>query len=548
MKKIGLMFIISVLMLFMLGEAGADDQFDVFHSTDWAGGVLGFNLNSMVEGYPHDRAKYGNLIDWHSYILTNNCVNQLHFYYPSYDIEPPPGGSFYYDYFQLGYSPNSLPVIPNNTYVKLAGHNDTANWISIPTTSGQKYPIPLSFYSDISMGFGGINLEYLIANFDQTSGQEFCYNIPCCKLEAKYNTQHVLEPTRRYIGWLFGNHDVVYIKDYRRDAEEGYWKNGPNGDPLYVQSRQLNYTLFRDGEKDNTFDFDIYIKCNAFPTPTSYDYRPYLESAFEYIETPNDYCTDGTIYIAINSCGPFGKFYFMRSDIGFKNDLTAGITWNATSAEIEKIRVGLSKGSRIFFGMTEGQAIVEDIFVTNNTSDCQCNGEHCNICIYQSTDSSTCHHEDYFFWTDKWIIMRNWNSIDEHNGEDYARIFSHELGHCLLGLKDEYNTQSGNNEHYCGHSMMDNNWPTEGNIGQNNNICNLRNHYASLDRIPINAPIPASPHPQCCLTNSWQRYKNIEQSFPYYPYVVYPYNSGETPDNFSYDKHPFNYIIGDSYN
>jgi hypothetical protein len=107
----------------------------------------------------------------------------------------------------------------------------------------------------------------------------------------------------------------------------------------------------------------------------------------------------------------------------------------------------LKKGSRAFYGAGEGMFVLDQIDFWNNADCTNCNGGLCDICLQCGGGQDNCN------WNTLQTTLTNTGSTGTIGAEKHMHV-AHELGHCVLGLGDEYDTQNGYVQ--CGHTIMGN--------------------------------------------------------------------------------------------
>jgi hypothetical protein len=190
------------------------------------------------------------------------------------------------------------------------------------------------------------------------------------------------------------------------------------------------------------------MRCNADPTPSTWDYRGYSANAEEFIHTSVDACSSGTWHITVhqysNTTPSWFKLTANRSLSSRNFDVwadTKGFVANAT--QMTQIRTALSRGMKYWFGATKGQHVVEHARLWN-TGNCSCGGTPCDVCFENVVGNSACWPQFPSFHLLATIRLGQggapWN----------YKTIAHEWGHCLVDLRDEYD---GNGPR-CGHSIM----------------------------------------------------------------------------------------------
>jgi hypothetical protein len=232
----------------------------------------------------------------------------------------------------------------------------------------------------------------------------------------------------RTTGFLLGTNDVIYLSE------------------VMVPSTHHSFALWSNVPG---VDFDLYARCGALPTPTTYDYRSYSGDANEFIHYKT--ACASTIYLAVSSFRGAGAFNLTTNlhSSQYDRSLAAGVGYDASDSELAAYADALRKGARLFYAETEGNWLIENIYlydntnrVTSNSAECDtCGGANCNICFSPSggRPSASC---------GVGVTMRG-------NNADEPRFVAHELGHYLLCVGDEYfQPATGSSQFQCGHSNM----------------------------------------------------------------------------------------------
>lgn len=330
----------------------------------------------------------------------------------------------------------------------------SATWYG-KTTNGEKMSMLL--YTDQSVTKPGIYIDQVRV---------------CCR--GTSGSTQTLEPTVRYHGALLAASDTVYLQNTS----------------LAGLSDHIGIALDASGSKD----FDLYVRCNALPTPSTYDYRSFGSDATEYVHIGANYCAAGTIYVAVNSYSGTGDFnlYATRHPAANHWSLKAGTSFTATSSEVTAMYSILQRSARLLWGASEGAFSVDQVDVWNNGSCNNCGGAACDICLNYSSNLSltyvtcgqgnpgTSTNLNTTSWTSGNVFSMSWTMV-------------HEYMHLLPGLCDEYGYDNNNNIYYsCSHSILGN-LPLTG----LRSLCNYdggswMDH--SRDKVPTNAQSKGEPN------------------------------------------------------
>jgi hypothetical protein len=403
------------------------------------------NHGWMAESDPNNGSNYANNIDYTINIAANERVNEFWVRFDEFATEPN------YDYLEIwSYSPDG-----NTT--------DYHYTDSVPPYQGNKlwgvmkgvWPIPkandyIRFHSDYSVNNTGVFLGQAAV----------CTYNPGGPLYGYYRGS---EPVRRNSGVLLGAGDVVYFA-----FPVGY--QSPTG--ASCTSAHDTFALQGDATAGN--DFDLYVKCGSLPGPNDFLTRDFsgpstsptgaaANSGFIHVDTNSCPC-GSTWYVAVNSWSGSGWFNLVNHKHFYwehYSTLTAGTTFAAPANDVTTIYApSVQAGLQHFFGANEGTRYFDTMDFRNNSTDpdvqihggggrpnATCNqnwycgffGYHCTTDLYQT---ATC------------------------CGNFQPALVSHELGHWLNCLEDEYEDSVGTE---CGHSIMGSQWNT------NNNYCYCNN-------------------------------------------------------------------------
>ncbi len=219
-----------------------------------------------------------------------------------------------------------------------------------------------------------------------------------------------------------------------------------------------------------------YVRCGAAPTPTAWDALWNVRDTgggIQFIELPA--CTGNVFITWRNTSSQDRVFDFYvggRTTHGDREkfEVKVGIGWNATESELRAIRHALSRAAWNLYGLSGGSQLVRTFRVLNNAHHCDdgwpldeyaCEGGGCQICLTPQDGTSN------YNGLGKITMYRN-----SHTSSD---VYTHEMGHWLLDLRDEYANNTGTrcgevDLSICSYSMMSNYY--------NNlqNICTAHNH------------------------------------------------------------------------
>jgi hypothetical protein len=268
-------------------------------------------LNDFV----HLQNNIDNIVD----IRGNPRITSLDFVFWAFDTE------YLYDFVRITDNHNGAHIIqPTGSISGYVGN--------VAFDNLQQYGGRFLFHTDWSVMSSRVNLT-AVTTHCQSSGS---------------NGVTSLVPGRRALGILNGTTDTVYMS-----------YTAP-----YNSSEQVTIALWSD---ISGTDFDLYLRCDALPTGTSFTLSSTSGSSQEFIRLPPGTCPNGsTIYLAVNSWSGAGSFGIVASHSFVQSQLIVATTdFVATTAEIDQIANTMSLGMRTFYGMTEGGWWVPNIYVCN---------------------------------------------------------------------------------------------------------------------------------------------------------------------------------------
>jgi hypothetical protein len=419
-----------------------------FHSDE-----MPFDPNCAVGTCPH----YTNNIYYWRSVIANRNVKQFEFRVDYFETE---FGYDWLDYWEYQGSATRLwgSVAPG--------------WKNITSSSVlQHKPVEFRFRTDSSVSRPGFRIGRARV---------------CCQNTGGYiETDAPMRQSFRQTGVLLGTNDVVWM----------HVPVGPSG-----QTRNL--VLWGTGQ-----DFDIYVRCNALPSATAFDFVGNSGNSQEFrtwVE-PGGCTYPGTWYIAVHSYAGSGQFSVVPSTMfntKSVSNIRAGVDFLATQAQLNTFANTLSQGGRQFYGQTEGQFLLRNFNLYNNTgANCtNCGGAICTVCFKNAAGTAEVKANGQID-----MFQSYWGDPEG---------FAHELGHWGLFVPDEY----AGPQWLCGHSNMAFPW------GSQNNHCFFydsgRNDHGK-DGTPW-APAPGS--------NSAWSILNTHATIV--PVIMY-----ETPDNYDYRDH-----------
>jgi hypothetical protein len=292
--------------------------------------------------------------------------------------------------------------------------------VPLTATDWQKYGATFKFTTDPYYPGGDYSLDSV--------------TITACKASGSV-TAAPLDFTRVSTGLLQGTHDTVYHVI-------------PVGSDT---SLKTNIALWSDAL--GSYDFDLYVRCNAFPTADSYDYRGYSADAQEFLSINNYWCLNGSWYVAVNSYSGWGSYALSyslmnayQSSVELCVDVDAYHTADWYTAELNTLR----QAAKYVYGMTEGQFMIPKMHLWPYGVQCAANNNPIHLV---STPSVNCNPP----------ALRSHCSSLNGTGQVYVcqddwanpRTIAHEIGHCSLQLRDEYSEDANHvSKAQCSHTIM----------------------------------------------------------------------------------------------
>jgi hypothetical protein len=311
----------------------------------------------------------------------------------------------------------------------------------------------------------------------------------CC-VATGLGGANLVTPGLRHTGVLLAANDVIYVKASVSATASDSW------------------VLWGDPAGGN--DFDIYVRCNALPTPYVYDYGTPYSGSQEYLHVPLGACASpGTWYAAVASYSGSGYFSLVlqRHYETQHRNIRAGTDFAATAPQVAGFKTALAGAARQFYGSTEGTNIIQNISFYNSGNCHDCAGALCDVCFRNLLGTAyCCDHGTQV------VILQSYFYDPEG--------ISHEWGHRYFWVGDEY----GDTGWRCGHSNMASPWGTQ------NNFCY---NHDSVGQDHEKDKTPGAP--PTGLSAAWTvAYGN--GLTPYIPYW--------TPDNYDYRDHDMNGKVG----
>jgi hypothetical protein len=417
---------------------------------------------------------YANRLSHSRYFIGNGWTNRLDVRVAAQDLEAN------YDFLKWADDTSGSPTISQSTGTVVAPFTIT---LSEPTShlwSGW-----IRFSSDFSVGRSGFRMDQVSA---------------CTTLPAFDASVPLVSFWRRNQSVLLGTEDVVIIQV----------SNGGTG------SVHQTLAAWRD---TGTTDVDIYVRCGAHPTATTFDVAGRSGSPQEMVE----FTCPGSAYAAIHSFSGSGIVSYVSAAHlpAWHHNLTVGANFAVSGTEASILAGMLKNGAAQIYGATEGTAITNyDLF---RNGDCNnCNGASCNICLLRNV--VPCRSNVHGPTNRLSLCEVDWN----------AEVLGHEFGHYLTWVGDEYCDEPGTPGAPCGHPMGGNSRGQCGHSimshihGDLNDFCDSSNHGFDKDPDPA-VPYTALPSSRTAMSNAGLGFAMIGMV-----------------DNFDYQNFNFNSVVGNT--
>jgi hypothetical protein len=453
----------------------------------------------MLPSNPNIWNQYNNFMNNVTFISGNEYIESFGFHVNSFSMERN------YDY---------LSVYANAPQILTGGPsygNNIAGWYDFRADMGGSLPttyMNLMFNSDYSVSDTGVFLDQA----------EVCTNNPGKTL---YNAEGPLVPYYRTSGVLLGTGDVAYFNVPVGSAKSGdtcssahdtfaMW-GGPNGGP-------------------NGVDFDLYVRCNAQPTNTQWDYRGFSSDPQEFIHATTDTCPCGSYWhVAVQSFRGAGWFNLVNHKHYASEHRSEARVYAVTfhppipNAQLNAYATEMSRGVKHFFGANEGARYWDGVGLYQAT-----NTLYQEINIYADVNngrpnSDRCASGSWYCFLGglcELYLYNNWFD---------GPTLSHELGHHLNCLDDEYDNPS--QDILCGHSIMASQFYTNSNYcwctNQQGNMCASGYGDHGRDTTPL----------YMTSVQTGAAWSNLASRAPYQPITM-------TPDNYDYTQFDFDGLYG----
>ncbi len=408
---------------------------------------------------------YINWLDHDRYFVGNGYIKQFGLRFGTFDLEPN------YDTFSFGEAGTTLTQLTGSP--TLTWYDTTVSQ-SLQATPGRTF-----LHVDGTVTYRGLTIDQARV---------------CCQ-STLADGDVAMEPAKRYSGVLLGSGDTVYFKV-----------------PVSCGAIEQTWNLW--GAPSTASDFDVYVRCNARPTPSAWDFVGLSSNAQEHVRAGAYNCScPGTWYVAVHSYSGSGMFHLVTQShfVAERRTVRAGTAFSASSLQGALLGNALGEGCKQLFGLTEGAEYIQQIDFYNNADCGNCAGSSCDICLHDEDGPTGVHG---LCTTDPIHLY--------HNAWLEPEDIGHELAHKYFCVDDEYYYDSeGFSIPQCGHSVM------AVARGSNNNLCYFDTAFLREDHTRDKPPWAIST----TLPHAW---KQAQDAF------VTPWIPSQTPDNYDYRDHDLN--------
>lgn len=306
----------------------------------------------------------------------------------------------------------------------------------------------------------------------------------------------------------------------------------------------------------------LWARCNALPTATAFDFRQAAagtSSAAAFLTLPRTMCGTGTWFVTVTSTTATPLMVQMhmgvRNPAGTIADTKVGIAFTPTATQMTQIRDTLEQAAWRLYGATGGTRLYT-VFHIFGTSACDdgwpadeyaCGGGGCRICIQDEPGRSNCNAEGrgrVDLMGDDWgaaNVGAGAGGPGGGSGGFTGGTLAHEMGHCPIGLRDEYHDTDACASHgvswdLCGRSTMG--LYFSDNI---NSLCTATTHRTVGEACTSTGCAPvAGPNSSCngglLWTNERPAWDSLALGGTGYDNLGVPvtHPTNRDPDNFSY--------------
>lgn len=179
----------------------------------------------------------------------------------------------------------------------------------------------------------------------------------------------------------------------------------------------------------------LYARCGGLPTDSAWDAR--VGTADQYPLLLDLEPCASRWYVSVTNTVPSPQVFHVtarpyRPDREFR-ELKIGVAWNADEATLAAIRASFTRAAWQLYGASEGTSLVRTFRLINNANQCDdgwpadeyaCEGGGCQFCLHPNCDRSN---------------SNGLGKVTLCEGDWLRpRVITHEMGHSLLGLPDEY--------------------------------------------------------------------------------------------------------------
>lgn len=375
---------------------GSFARAQTFAPINCSGNTLPFVFSSdELEDGKTGSLNYANNIKYKRWFLANGHVRTADFRFASFHTET------FYDYFYISqngmswwaHTGDKSSLVPFSSYV-----------VSTPGLQGA--PVQFEFNSDSSIEKPGFLIDQVTVSCNSTFD----------------STVATAANHDRYDGVLLGTNDTIFIR-------------------IPASTTGVSQRVHLWGRPGR--DFDLYARCNANPTSTTFYTRGYTSSTEESIELPPSSCAGGHWHIAVNSfagSGDFRLFFFGGSGYSY-GEFDVGTWYTMDTATKNAARQTVLDSLKSIYGATHGEKYIPTARFWND-GDCDCGWfNDCEMCLSSVTGVSN--------YTDGHITLYKKTSGAQY----WWETVRHEVGHSKMGLPDEYDTSPAKLP-LCHHTYM----------------------------------------------------------------------------------------------
>jgi len=409
------------------------------------------SLNGML---PHDYnapPRYAHNTSYRARVHTNPLVTNLQLHL----------GVNMVNAFDIFFARN----VASGTSIDL--HGPSGGWVTFPVAgAGQG---------------GGVELNFVTDSFLNDQGWFIGGARVSCGTPNASGAALLREDDADVYGVLTGPDDVVFFQVQADDAPFALWLDG------------IEYGRY-------PLDADLYARWDALPERNVFDFSSRNTGhSDEWI--PIDAPRPGrTLFIAVHSRSGVGAGFGLRmartgpgqrwtDGLPSSRPLRVQTSFLPTQTQLSNIRDVLAGSQRFMMGVTEGKVQLRTVELHVRAGDCTCDGKGCDLCFRGIEGRAFCAGGMGTIYSNYWDVA------DSQARFGAARVVAHELGHCVLGLDDEYRDHGvkgdgcEHSDDRCTTTIMSNHDATA-------NLCNAGDHGRNTSPLGhVCATCPWTPWP-----------------------------------------------------